>query len=33
MNLIEKKLTAPSKVYKTKEKRIERSFKGIFKKV
>ena len=33
MNLIEKKLTAPSKVNKTKEKRIERLFKGIFKKL
>ena len=33
MNLIEKKLTTPSKVNKTKEKGIERLFKGIFKKV
>lgn len=33
MNLIEKKLTAPSKAKKTKGKRIERLFKGIFKKL
>ena len=33
MNLIERKLTASPKISKTKEKRIKRLFKGIFKKV